>query len=227
MPDAPTMELVLRRNSIERLKREKSPFALMDELPELIARGYEDISEEDMVRFTWYGLYHDKPKMGSFMMRVKVPSGILTPQQFRTIGELSRRFGRNDGELTTRQNVQLHWIELAHLPDIFETFSSVGLTTTGACGDTVRNVTGCPVAGIDHNELFDATLLVHEASEFFSGNREYSDLPRKHKITISTCAHHCNAPAINCIALVGVIHEGRPGYAVRVGGGLSSAPRIS
>ncbi|GAC1633948.1 MAG: ferredoxin--nitrite reductase [Chloroflexota bacterium] len=227
MPDAPTMELVLRRNSIERLKREKFPFALMDELPELIARGYEDISEEDMVRFTWYGLYHDKPKMGSFMMRVKVPSGILTPQQFRTIGELSRRFGRNDGELTTRQNVQLHWIELVHLPDIFETFSSVGLTTTGACGDTVRNVTGCPVAGIDHNELFDATPLVHEAAEFFSGNREYSDLPRKHKITISTCAHHCNAPAINCIALVGVIHEGRPGYAVRVGGGLSSAPRIS
>ena len=94
MPDAPTLDLVLRRNSIERLKREKFPFALMDELPELIERGYEDISEEDMVRFTWYGLYHDKPKVGTFMLRVKVPSGILSPIQFRTIGELSRRFGR-------------------------------------------------------------------------------------------------------------------------------------
>ena len=227
MADAPTLELMLKRNSIERLKREKFPFALLDELPQLIERGYEDVSEEDFVRFQWYGLYHDKPKVGTFMLRVKVPSGILTPLQLRTIGELSTRFGRNDGELTTRQNIQLHWVELKHLPDIFSTFDGVGLTTAGACGDCVRNVTGCPVAGIDHEELFDATPLVREAAEFFSGNREYSDLPRKHKITISTCTYHCNAPAINCIALVGVIHEGRQGYAVRVGGGLSSAPRVS
>ena len=227
MPDAPTIDLVLKRNSIERMKREKFPFELVDELPELIERGYEDISEEDMVRFQWYGLYHDKPKIGTFMMRVKVPSGILSPQQLRTIGELSRRFGRNDGELTTRQNIQLHWIKLAHLPDIFPTLSAAGLTSLGACGDCVRNITGCPVAGIDRDELFDATALVRETAAFFSGNREYSDLPRKHKITISTCAYHCNAPAINCIALVGTLKEGRRGYAVRVGGGLSSAPRVS
>jgi len=226
MPE-PTWELVLKRNSIERLKREKFPFALMDELPQLIERGYEDISEDDIVRFTWYGLYHDKPKTGYFMMRIKVPSGILSPLQFRTIGELSRRFGRNDGELTTRQNVQLHWIKLEHLPDVFSTLSEAGLSTLGACGDTVRNITGCPVAGIDHEELFDATPLIQEAASFFYGNREYSDLPRKHKITISTCAYHCNAPAINCIALVGTVKDGRRGYAVRVGGGLSSAPRIS
>ena len=226
MPE-PTWELVLKRNSIERLKREKFPFALMDELPQLIERGYEDISEDDIVRFTWYGLYHDKPKTGYFMMRIKVPSGILSPLQFRTIGELSRRFGRNDGELTTRQNVQLHWIKLEHLPDVFSTLSEAGLSTLGACGDTVRNITGCPVAGIDHEELFDATPLIREAASFFYGNREYSDLPRKHKITISTCAYHCNAPAINCIALVGTLKDGRRGYAVRVGGGLSSAPRVS
>jgi ferredoxin-nitrite reductase len=227
MPDAPTQELVLKRNSIERLKREKFPFELIEELPELIERGYEDISEEDMVRFQWYGLYHDKPKVGTFMMRVKVPSGILTPRQLRTIGELSRRFGRSDGELTTRQNIQLHWIELGHLPDVFETLEGAGLSTLGACGDCVRNITGCPVAGIDAEELFDATPLIREAAAFFYGNREYSDLPRKHKITISTCVHHCNAPDINCIALVGTIKDGRRGYAVRVGGGLSSVPRIS
>jgi len=227
MPDAPTLDLVLRRNSIERLKREKFPFALLDELPQLIERGYEEISEEDIVRFQWYGLYHDKPKIGTFMMRVKIPSGILTPRQLRTIGELSLRFGRNDGELTTRQNIQLHWIKLAHLPDIFPTLSAAGLSSLGACGDCVRNITGCPVAGIDHEELFDATPLIGEAAAFFYGNREYSDLPRKHKITISTCAYHCNAPAINCIALVGTMKDGRRGYAVRVGGGLSSAPRVS
>jgi sulfite reductase beta subunit-like hemoprotein len=227
MPDAPTIDLVLKRNSIERLKRDKFPFELMNELPELIERGYEEISEEDMVRFTWYGLYHDKPKIGTFMLRIKIAGGLLTPHQLRTIGELSQRFGRNEGELTTRQNIQLHWIELAHLPDLFATIDAAGLTSAGACGDTVRNITGCPVAGIEKHEYFDASALVRETATFFSGNREYSDLPRKHKITISSCAYQCNAPAINCIALVGAVHQGRNGYAVRVGGGLSSAPRIS
>jgi sulfite reductase beta subunit-like hemoprotein len=227
MADGPTLDLVLKRNSIERLKREKFPFALMDELPDLIERGYEAISEDDIVRFQWYGLYHDKPKVGSFMMRVKIPSGLLSPHQLRTIGELSRRFGRNEGELTTRQNIQLHWIRLEHLPDIFTTLDGAGLSTMGACGDCVRNITGCPVAGIDHDEVFDCTPLVREAAGFFYGNREYSDLPRKHKITISTCAWQCNAPAINCIALIGTIQDGRRGYAVRVGGGLSTVPRIS
>lgn len=227
MAEPPTLDLVLRRNSIERLKREKAPLAIVDELPELIARGYEAISEEDIVRFQWYGLYHDKPKVGYFMLRIKLPSGIVTPRQLRVIGELSRRFGRNDGELTTRQNIQLHWIRLEHLPDIFATLQDAGLTTMGACGDCVRNITGCPVAGLDPDELFDCTGLIREAAAFFYGNPEYSDLPRKHKITISTCAYQCNAPAINCIALIGTIKDGRRGYAVRVGGGLSTVPRIA
>src|SRR5579859_6941205 len=227
MPEAPTWDLVLRRNSIEKLKREKFPFEVLNELPQLIERGYEDISEEDVVRFMWYGLYHDRPKVGYFMMRVKIPSGLLTPRKLRTIGELSQRFGRDEGELSTRQNVQLHWIKLEHLPEIFPTLEAAGLTTLGGCGDCVRNITGCPVAGIDSEELFDCTPLVEEAASFFYGNREYSDLPRKHKTTIATCAHQCNAPAINCIALVGTIQNGRQGYAIRVGGGLSTVPRIS
>jgi sulfite reductase beta subunit-like hemoprotein len=226
MPE-PTLELVLKRNSIERLKREKFPFAVLDELPDLIARGYEAISEDDIVRFQWYGLYHDKPKVGYFMMRIKTPGGLLTPAQLRTIGELSRRYGRNEGELSTRQNVQLHWLRLEHLPDVFDTLHGAGLTTMGACGDTVRNITGCPVTGIDADEAFDCTPLLRQAAAFFYGNREYSDLPRKHKITISTCAWQCNAPAINCLALIGVVHEGRRGYALRAGGGLSTVPRIA
>ncbi len=227
MPEAPTWDLVLKRNSIEKLKREKFPFEVLNELPELVQRAYEDISEEDIVRFQWYGLYHDRPKVGYFMMRIKVPSGILTPRALRTIGELSKRFGRDEGELSTRQNVQLHWIKLEYLSEIFSTLEAAGLSTLGGCGDTVRNITGCPVAGIDRDELFDATPLIAEAAGFFYGNREYSDLPRKHKITISTCAYQCNAPAINCIALVGTIKDGRRGYGLRVGGGLSTVPRIS
>ena len=114
-----TWELVLKRNPVERLKQEKSPLGILDELPALIADGYERMAEEDIVRLKWWGLYHDKPKIGTFMLRIKLPGGLLTPAQLRAIGEISNRFGRGDGELTTRQNVQLHWIELAALPDVF------------------------------------------------------------------------------------------------------------
>jgi ferredoxin-nitrite reductase len=220
-------ELVLKRNPVERLKREKSPLGIVDELPALIAAGYESVPEEDIVRMKWWGIYHDKPKVGTFMLRIKLPAGLATPLQLRTIGELSNRFGRGAGELSTRQNVQLHYLELASLPDVLRELESAGLTTAGACGDAVRNITGCPVAGLAADELFDPTPIVEEAAAFFYGNPEYSDLPRKHKITIAACADRCNAPEINCIALIGVVRDGEPGFGVTVGGGLSSVPRLA
>ncbi len=223
----PTWELVLKRNPVERLKREKAPLGIRDELPALIAAGYESVPEEDIVRLQWWGLYHDKPKIGTFMLRIKLPSGHLTPAKLRAIGEVSNTFGRGDGELATRQNIQLHWLELARLPEVFAHLDAAGITTAGGCGDTVRNITGCPVQGLDPNELFDCSQIVEEVAEFFYGNPDFCDLPRKHKYTIAACSDRCNAPEINCVALVGVVHEGRDGFAVRVGGGLSSVPRIS
>jgi sulfite reductase beta subunit-like hemoprotein len=222
----PDWELVLKRNPVERLKREKAPLGIRDELPALIAAGYESVAEEDIVRLQWWGLYHDKPKVGTFMLRVKLPSGYLTPAKLRAIGEVSNRFGRGDGELATRQNIQLHWLELAALPDVFAHLDAAGITTAGGCGDTVRNITGCPVQGLDPGELFDSSDVVQSAADFFYGNPDFADLPRKHKYTIASCSDRCNAPEINCIALVGAIHEGREGFAVLVGGGLSSVPRL-
>jgi ferredoxin-nitrite reductase len=110
---------------------------------------------------------------------------------------------------------------------VFDRLHAAGLTSAGGCGDAVRNITGCPVDGLAHDELFDARAVVDEAAEFFYGNPEYSNLPRKHKITIAACADRCNAPEINCIALVGAVHEGVEGFGVLVGGGLSSVPRIA
>jgi sulfite reductase beta subunit-like hemoprotein len=225
--EAPTLDLVLKRNSIERLKREKSPLGILDELPALIAAGYEDVPEEDIVRLKWWGLYHDKPKIGTFMLRVKIPGGVLQPDQLHAIGEISNTYGRGEGELTTRQNVQLHYLELGALPDVFDRLHAAGLTSAGACGDTVRNITGCPVAGLAHDELFDPTPVLEEAAAFFYGNPDYSDLPRKHKIAITACADACAAPEINCVALVGAIRDGEEGFGVLVGGGLSSVPRIA
>ncbi len=209
------------------MKREKSPLGMLDELPALIAAGYEQVDEEDIVRLKWWGLYHDKPKIGTFMLRVKIPGGITSPAQLRAIGEISNVHGRGEGELSTRQNVQLHFIRLDALPDVFDRLHAAGLTSAGACGDTVRNITGCPLGGLAHDELFDPTPVLEEAAEFFYGNPDYSDLPRKLKIAITACPDACSAPEINCIALIGAIRDGEEGFGVLVGGGLSSVPRIA
>ena len=224
---APDWELVLRRNNVERLKRDKFPLQIVDEIDELAGRNYLDITEEDMVRFQWYGLYQDKPKVGYFMLRIKAPSGILTAAQYRAIGELSVKYGRDYTELSTRQNVQLHWLQIKQFREVFAAMDAVGLTSLGGCGDSVRNITGCPVAGIDADEVFDCRPQLDEVVRYFLSERDYFDLPRKHKITISTCAAQCNAPEINCIVFIGTRQDGRNGFSLRVGGGLSSTPRIA
>jgi ferredoxin-nitrite reductase len=227
MAAAPTWENVYERNSVERIKRDKPPLGIREELPALIAAGYERMPEEDIVRLQWWGLYHDKPKIGTFMLRVKIPSGILSAPELRAIGEVANRYGRGDAELTTRQCVQLHWLELGALPDVFADLEAAGITSAGGCGDTVRNITGCPVSGLAADELFDSTPVVEGATAEFYGNPAWANLPRKHKYSIASCTDRCNAPEINCVSLVGVLNDGREGYAVQVGGGLASVPRIA
>src|SRR5215218_8572588 len=162
----PDWELVYKRNPVERIKRDKSPLGILDELPALIAAGYEQMPEEDLVRLKWWGLYHDKPKIGTFMLRIKLPAGRVTPAQLRTVGELSLLYGKGSGEFSTRQTIQLHYLELASLPEVFRRLDEVGLTTVGACCDAVRNVTGCPVAGLAHDELFDVTPVTETVTKF-------------------------------------------------------------
>src|SRR6266478_4637952 len=192
---APTWDTVYERNSVERIKRDKPPLGIREELPALIAQGYEAVAEEDMVRLQWWGLYHDKPKIGTFMLRIKVPAGQIAPAQ---------------------------------LPAVFAHLDAAGVTTAGGCGDTVRNITGCPVQGIAADELFDASPIVHGAADLFYGNPDWANLPRKHKYSISACADRCNAPEINCISLIGTVQDdGREGFGVIVGGGLASVPRIA
>jgi len=199
----PDWDLVLRRNSIERLKKEKFPLDIRRELPQLIARGYEAIPEEDLVRLNWWGITHDKPKIGLFMVRIRLPGGRLRPEQAVALGRLARQWAGNELEITTRQGLQMHQVPLARLPEVLDAVEGCGLTTVGGEGDTVRNVTSCPVAGVDRAELFDVRPVVEAASRFFAGHRDYSDLPRKFKVTIAACPAQCNAPDIHDVALVG------------------------
>ena len=113
-------EMVLKRNSVERLKHELFPTELTGQWDRLAETSYEKLPEEDIVRLQWFGMYHDKPKIGTFMMRIKIPSGILSAEGLRAIGEISETYGRDQGELTTRQNIQLHYITLDKFPEILD-----------------------------------------------------------------------------------------------------------
>src|SRR5258705_12809024 len=115
------------------------------------------------------------------MLRLKIPSGILPPAKLRAIGEVSNRYGRGDAELSTRQCIQLHWLRLDELPNVFADLDAAGITTAGGRGDTERNITGGPVAGLDAPDLFDSSEHVTHAAGHFYGHPGFPKLPRQHK----------------------------------------------
>ena len=193
-------------------------------------KGFSSIWPSDLRnRFRWHGLYTQRPEVdGYFMLRIRIPGGILTAEQTRAIGRIARRFGRDVADVTDRQNVQLHWIRIEDMPQIWSELEAVGLSTTEACGDTPRNLLGCPVAGIDATEIVDASEVLQAANAALVGNPEFSNLPRKYKISISGCEHNCAQAEINDIGLVGATHPSAgPGFDLWVGGGLSTNPMFA
>ncbi len=194
--------------------------------------GFQAITEEDFDRMKWYGVYRQRPKdSGYFMLRIKVPGGQLTADQLATVASIADDFGHGFADITTRQTFQFHWLKIEDFPEVFSRLAAVGMTSSGACGDDTRNIAGCPIAGIDKNEIIDATPVLHAVSEHLTDNREFSNLPRKYKIAISGCRIHCSQPDINCVGVFGLerTHNGRleAGYGIKVGGGLSSAPHLA
>ena len=206
--------------------------------------GFDSIDPADLRgRFRWYGLYTQRrPGIDGgktavlepeelddryFMLRVRIDGGRLTNDQLRVIAYISRRYARGTADVTDRQNIQLHWIEIENVPDIWEALESVGLSTTEACGDTPRVILGCPLAGIDADEIIDGTPEIAAIGEQYIGDSAFSNLPRKFKSTISGCSAQCAIHEINDIAFVGVLNEqGEAGYDLWVGGGLSTNPMI-
>lgn len=219
-------------NANERIKHEKDGLDVLEDIRRYAQTGFGSIHEDDFVRMRWYGLYQQRPNVGHFMLRIKVPSGDLTVPQLRAVEHVTRTYARDVTDVTTRQNFQFHWLTIEDMPAIFELFARVGITSQGACGDIFRNVTGCPVAGIDPREVFDARPWAGAVHEFFLDNKAFSNLPRKYKTSVAGCCDHCAQPEINDIGATGVIrkrldgsHE--QGFHLRVGGGLSSRPFLA
>ncbi len=173
---------------------------------------------------------HEGKALPYFMVRIRIPNGILRAEQLRAIADLSRRFGRGVADITVRQNIQLHWVTPEALPEVLETLERHGLTTLGACGDVVRNITGCPVAGLDADEICDPSPLGLEASHLLAGNAEFYNLPRKFKVSLTGCRAWCSYPEINDVGLTAITRNFRgqleTGFSLRVGGGLSTDPHL-
>jgi sulfite reductase (ferredoxin) len=164
------------------------------------------------------------------MVRIRIPNGLLLSHQLRTIAEITERHARGIADLTVRQNIQLHWVTIEALPEIMESLLRCGLSTLGACGDVTRNVTGCPLAGVDADEICDASPLVHQATRLLAGNADFYNLPRKYKVSITGCRVWCSYPEINDVGLTAAVRadNGHPqiGFSLRIGGGLSTDPHL-
>ncbi len=216
----------------EKLKTVKDGLDVIHDIYRYAKIGFKAIPEDDFDRFKWYGVYRQRPKdSGYFMLRTKIPGGQLTSAQLAVMGGIAEDFGHGFGDITTRQTFQFHWLRIEDFPEVFERLNAVGMTTSGACGDDTRNVVGCPVAGLDKSEIIDGTPQLHEVSRHMTDNREFSDLPRKYKISLCGCRIHCAQPDINCVGVFGLERkvDGKleAGYGIKVGGGLSSSPHLA
>jgi sulfite reductase (ferredoxin) len=228
----------------ERLKREKNPWEALDEIRAFARSGRDSIPPEWSLFFKWWGIYTQGDGVGAvggiggegkttpyFMMRIAMPNGLLNSHQLRTIADLAQRHARGVADITVRQNIQLHWLPIEAIPEIIDTLESIGLSCKGACGDVARNITGCPLAGVAADELYDASPLVLEAGAAVCGRNEFYDLPRKFKICITGCPVWCSYPEINDIGLTAVERNLRGrrevGFSLRVGGGLSTEPHLA
>jgi sulfite reductase (ferredoxin) len=232
-------------NPAERTKKDDDGLNVRARIETIYAKqGFRSIDKADLrSRMRWWGLYTQR-KQGTpagatasaepeeledefFMLRIRIAGGLLTSDQLRAIAFCSERFGRDVADVTDRQNVQLHWIRIEDVPRIFETIEAVGLTTAEACGDTPRNMIGCPLAGVDADEIFDASEILMDVHRRFVGDPAFSNLPRKFKTSISGCSQQCAQHEINDLSFVGVRSQsGEVGFDVWVGGGLGPNPHL-
>jgi sulfite reductase (ferredoxin) len=230
---------------VERLKREKNAWEHFDEVREFARKGYASIPPEWFsTYFRSWGVYTQGDGAGVvggtggegkatpyFMVRIRIPNGLLRSDQVRAVADIAERHARGVADITVRQNFQLHWVTLEALPEVLESLWHAGLTTTGACGDVARNITGCPVAGLDAEEIVDASPLALAIDRELGGAAEFYNLPRKFKISITGCKSWCSYPEINDVALTASTRTRRgaieTGFSLRVGGGLSTDPHIA
>jgi ferredoxin-nitrite reductase len=213
-------------NKIEEIKNAKHPLDIMPDLLRYAREGWEAITDDDKERLKWFGVFFRKPTPGHFMLRVRIPNGFATSRQVREMAAITREYGRDVIDVTTRQQVQLRWMRIEHIPDILERLAAAGLTTRQTGMDNSRNVVGCPLAGLTAYELFDASPVVRAYHDRLLGDRRFANLPRKFNVTITGCLENCTNTEAQDIGLTPAtkVVDGElvAGFNVRVGGKMGS-----
>lgn len=213
-------------NKFEEIKAERDGLDVLPEILRYAESGWESITEDDKVRMKWYGLFYRKHTPGHFMLRLRIPNGIATSEQLRVLAGIARDFGRDEMDLTTRQQVQLRWFRIEHVMEIFARLQAAGLDHRQTGMDNIRGVMGCALAGLTLQEIIDASPIVTSLSRRFSGDKAFSNLPRKFNISISGCAENCVPAASQDLALVPAVREDasgiHAGFNVLVGGKMGS-----
>jgi len=233
-------------NKNEQSKKDDDPLNVRDRILYTYSkRGFDSIDPADLRgRFRWMGLYTqrkpgiDGGKTGAleeeelddryFMMRVRSDGKLLSPAAVRTLGQIGVDFARDTADVTDRENIQYHWIEIESVPEIWERLEAVGLHSTEACGDSPRPFLGSPVAGVAKDEIIDGTSALEEIERRFIGNKDFSNFPRKFKTALTGHPSQDVSPETNDVSFVGTVHpEHGPGFDVWVGGGLSTNPMLA
>ena len=211
-------------NKFEEIKASKDGLDVLPDILRYAQLGWEAITDDDKARMKWYGLFFRKHTPGYFMLRLRIPNGIATAAQLRTLAAISRDYGRGEMDLTTRQQIQLRWFRIEHVPDIFERLHAAGIEHRQTGMDNVRGVMGCPLAGLSRNELIDASPIVRSLSQRLVGDRSFTNLPRKFNVSISGCVENCVPGASQDLALVPAVREAgrRLGFNILVGGKMGS-----
>lgn len=214
-------------NRIETIKAGKDGLDVLDDIYRYAKAGWEAVTPDDTERLKWYGIFLRKPTPGYFMMRVRITNGIATAEQVRALTDVTRRFGRDILDITTRQQIELRWMQIDTIPDVIEALTAVGLCSLQTGMDNVRNVVGCPLAGLLPNELLDASRVALDYTSSFIRNREFTNLPRKFNVGVTGCRDNCTHAEAQDIALIpatiGCDGEERvPGFNVLVGGKMGS-----
>ncbi len=225
-------EKVEKQNKFEKYKAEKDGLAVKDELGKFAEMGWEAVDKTDLTgRLKWLGVFYREVTPGKFMLRLRMPNGVISAEQMRVLAEIVQRYG-DDGcaDITTRQNLQLRGVRLEDIPDIFERFKQSDLTSMQSGMDNVRNITGSPVAGIAVNELLDTQVMVRKVQDMITnsgeGNADFTNLPRKFNIAIEGTREDSIHSEINDIAFIPAFKEGveggELGFNVLVGGFFSA-----
>ena len=198
---------------------------ILEHLPQIMERGADSLTPAQKEFLKWLGVFYRRPTPGKFMMRIRMPNGFARSEQFRAIAELSRRLGDGVVDITTRQQIELRGFTLDSVPEIWEKLCGVDLRSLQTGLDNVRNINGCPLAGLNPHELLDASPVVQELDCIIVGDRgnpEFTNLPRKFNITVTGCPDNCTHAESQDIALVPAKKAGRVGFNVLVGGKMGS-----